>query len=111
MKSCPSCGADLTAAKKLVRTSARDLVESLQPHDVSEDFVRLAPEWDGVRFLDEIEQFKDRMRANGYRTNAGPVRDAHAAFRTHLRNAVKFAQKRSAPSVKSVPRAAERKDL
>lgn len=96
MKTCPNCGADLTAARKLVRTSARDLVEGLTLDAALLSWCnRAAPQHDPQA---ELDAFKDRMRACDYKTNAGPVKDASAAFRTHMRNAVKFGiGKRSAP--------------
>ncbi len=109
MRVCPNCGTDLTEAKKLVRTSARDLVEGLTAHDP------LILAWctlnvpNDVNVSAEMDMFKDRMRANGYKVGANLVKDARAAFRTHMRNAVKFAQKR--PVATTVPRVAERKEL
>lgn len=90
MTTCPNCGVDLSESRKLVRTSAKELVEALRTEDVQAEALKIAPEWTFANIHFELEQFKDRMRANGYRTNAGPVKDAHAAFRTHMRNAVKF---------------------
>jgi hypothetical protein len=102
---CPNCGADLSEAKRLVRTSAKELVEGLR----FEQFI----EWCNLNMptsidtMAEFEAFRDRMRANGYRTNAGPVKDAAAAFRTHLRNVVKWRSRAG----KAKPRATERKEL
>jgi len=116
---CPNCGVDLSESRKLVRASAKELVESLRlDADLLEWCKATAPEFaaEGKRiaaYADELETFKDRMRANGYRTNAGPVKDAHAAFRTHLRNAVKFSAGRNSGTVRPAAkaRAAEKKDL
>lgn len=95
MSKCPHCGGELSATRRLVATSAKDLVESLR-HESFIEWINLniPPHIDSIA---ELEAFKDRMRTSGYKTNAGPVKDAHAAFRTHLRNAVKFASKSSAP--------------
>lgn len=38
----------------------------------------------------ELEAWKDRCRANGYRTNAGPIRDPAGSWRTSMRNAEKW---------------------
>lgn len=38
----------------------------------------------------ELEAWKDRLRANEYRTNQGPVRDPAASWRTAMRNAEKW---------------------
>jgi hypothetical protein len=124
---CPNCGADSNEARKLVRASAKDLVESLTvdhetlidasaikatdlawplPTDAAETY-RIIKAWAEAELVD----FKDRMRANGYKTNAGPVRDARAAFRTHMRNAVKFAAGRKQQPVAKKAAQPERKDL
>ena len=70
------------------RGSAKDLVEGLA---LSDELRQLGSSL-SLDSDSELEQFKDRMRGNGYRTNQGPVKDAAAAFRTHLRNAAKFAR-------------------
>lgn len=112
MKSCPHCGADLSAPKRLVATSARELVESLQL-----DAERLswcataAPSIDPNR---ELESFKIAMRACGYRLSSGrggPVKDAWSAFQTRMENAEKFAAQRGAPSKTTAPVARVRKEL
>jgi uncharacterized protein YdaU (DUF1376 family) len=38
----------------------------------------------------ELETWRDRMRANGYRTNQGPVKDPAASWRTSMKNAEKW---------------------
>jgi hypothetical protein len=111
VKACPNCGADLSGAKRLVAVSARDLVESLRlDADLLAWCARTAPDFDAA---DELDAFKDRMRANKYKTNQGPVADAAAAFRTHMRNAVKFGHGRAVrPSPSNAQRSvAPRKDL
>lgn len=110
MKTCPNCGCDLNATTKyLVRASAKDLVEGLRVESFIDFHNRNIPPH--IDLIAELEAFQDRMRANGYRTNAGPVKDAAAAFRTHLRNAVKFASPRKQQPAAKPPKQAERKEL
>lgn len=83
------------------KRSAKDEVENLTlgAHE-REWCASKAPGFDAD---DELEAFKERLRGNGYRTNAGPVKDAWATFQTHMRNAVKFS--RRAPSLqRTLPR-------
>jgi len=60
----------------------------------------------------ELEAWKDRMRTSGYKTNAGPVRNAQSAFYTACRNAERWGTytggKTAAPRViASAPRVHE----
>lgn len=88
MRNCPSCGADLSESKRLVRASTRDLVESLQLDAAKVTWcLQRAPEFDPHV---ELENFKIRMRANGYKVGRNAVKDAWAAFQYHMNNAVKF---------------------
>lgn len=77
-----------TPAESNRKPPAKDLVEGLS---LTDELRSLASSL-SLNAEAELEQFRDRMRSNGYRTNAGPVRDATAAFRTHLRNAAKFSR-------------------
>ena len=93
MTACPNCGFDRAHATRLVKSSAKDLVESMYLDSGLIDWCNAhAPDLNAAA---EVESFKDRMRTNGYKTNAGPVKDARAAFRTHMRNAVLYAAKRA----------------
>lgn len=101
--------------KRLVAVSARDLVEGLEIDAGLFDWCSTFCDskgflWSAPAFAEELATFKDRMRANGYKTNAGPVKDAHAAFRTHMRNAVKFATKKTNGPAK-VAAKVDRKEL
>lgn len=111
MKSCPHCGGDLSAPKRLVATSAKDLVESLQLDIGKLSWcVATAPDIDPIR---ELESFKIAMRACGYRLSSGrggPVKDAWAAFQTRMENAVRFAKPRTDPA-KPQRTVAPRKDV
>ncbi len=105
MATCPNCGFDRADAKRIVAVSAKDLVEGLQiDADLTDWIARLREQNDGALLFNpqvELDAFKDRMRTSGYKTNAGPVKDARAAFRTHMRNAVLYAAKRSGGSAPS----------
>lgn len=96
--------------KKAVKGSSRDLVESLTLDAKMLGWcAKNAPGFDAEA---ELEAFKDRMRMSEYRTNAGPVKDAHAAFRTHMRKAVMYGTKpkTSKPLMKAFA-AIDRKDV
>jgi hypothetical protein len=115
MSTCPNCGADLKEARKASKASAKEIVEGLR---LEADLFQWCAEfcdknvrtWSASWLQQEMDAFKDRLRANGYRTNAGPVKDARAAFRTHLRNAVKFAS-RGKEVVRPVVKRPEKKDV
>lgn len=95
--------------QRLVKGSARDLVESLTLDAKMLGWcAEKAPGFDPSV---ELEAFRDRMRANDYKTNAGPVKDAHAAFRTHMRNAVKFGFRVKKAPARTQAKPVERKDL
>lgn len=114
---CPNCGADSKDASKKARMSAKELVEALRLEGdlfqwCAEFCAKNAATWSAAWIQSELDTFRDRMRANGYRTNAGPVKDAEAAFRTHMRNAVKFSAGRNSGSMRPVKaRVADKKDL
>jgi hypothetical protein len=79
-----------TTPSESKKKSPKDLVEALTLDvDLRAWCADKAPHLDAA---DELDAFKERMRGNGYRSNAGPVRDARAAFQTHIRNAVKYAR-------------------
>lgn len=72
------------ASGTLFGRSARDLVEGLTLDASLLSWCReKCPELDPE---EELEAFKDWMRRDGYKTARGAVRDAVAAFRTHMRN-------------------------
>lgn len=89
---CPNCGADLKAARKLVATSAKELVESLRLDADLLNWCANNVPFEAPSLHVYLDEFKDRMRANGYMVGKNPVKDARAAFRTHMRNAVKFSK-------------------
>jgi hypothetical protein len=108
MTACPNCGFDRAHATKLVKSSAKDLVESLY---LDADLLGWCQK--NASAIDcgaELEQYKDRMRANGYKTNSGPVRDARAAFRTHMRNAVRYSSAKPPAPKRPVMQMAVRKE-
>lgn len=112
MTSCPHCGGNLSAPKRIVATSARELVESL--HLDAERRSWCAKRAPGIDPDAELESFKIAMRACGYKLSSGKgglVRDAWAAFQTRMENAVKFAKTRNEPAKVVAAPVAKRKEL
>jgi len=111
MKTCPHCGGDLSGAKRLVASSARELVENLSLDSHMLGWLLKADPDQLLVWQEELDAFKNRLRGNGYRTNSGPVKDAHAAFYFYMHNAIKYAKKRDAKKPAAPPRPAPmRKD-
>lgn len=75
---------------KAPKKTAKDLVEALVVDlDMRSWATKNAA---GVDVDFETDNWRDYLRANGYRTKAGPVKDAAASWRTWMKNARKFAQ-------------------
>lgn len=125
---CPSCGADLKEARKASKASAKEMVEGLMidnamVHDAAQILIdggrplvgSIDRQYGQARHFAELElaDFRDHMRGSGYRLSGGkggPVRDARAAFRKWMRNAVKFTN-RSKEAARPATKRMERKDL
>lgn len=89
----PSPSIALTKEDK-TQTTARDFVEGFVLS--AELFAWGTAELKGTH-LDvraQVGPWRDHLRANGYRTKQGPLRDTDASFRTWIRNAVRFENER-----------------
>jgi hypothetical protein len=75
--------------------SSKDLVEGFVPSDDNRGWA--AKKTPSVPVDAETDAWRDRMRQNGYRTNAGPVKDPAAAWRTAMRNAEAWGTYRKTP--------------
>ena len=78
--------------EKPPRAGARDLVEKFEVTDRHRTWA--AEKVPGVDIDAATEAWRDHFRHNGYKTRAGPIADADAAWRNWMRNEVKFSRGR-----------------
>jgi len=74
------------------RTSAKERVEAFQVE--IEHRTWAADNAPDVDIGSETERWRDHLRANGYKTRAGPVRDAAASWRNWIANEQKWGRNR-----------------
>ena len=70
------------------RTTPQERVEAFNPNEKQKAWAeKIAP---SVPIGEVTDDWRDRCRESGYRSNAGPIQDAAASWRRWVRNAEKF---------------------